>query len=229
MDILVRTSQAGSIYQALAQSAEWLEVDKSSIPELAILPEIEEHDSIGWFKRCDDQWFVCLCSEDTYHIAVDTEKIQVPHPVNFNSVLVESEFHPNPKDRIPHDRSSLPYLITDEDVKFVWGEPITFPVFIPTIPEYLDSCLNRLREWGYTCYIPQMDMDNLARYLVLDSPLQQEKLLSKVKNTKQLAEYFTRRQQRQERSMRRIMEQQKKYVALYGTRGSKVPFIMKAL
>ncbi|PUU72273.1 hypothetical protein B9Z19DRAFT_1171159 [Tuber borchii] len=203
---LLRTSQAGSIYQALAQSGEWLEVDRSSVPELAILPESGEHDSIGWFKRCDDQWYTSLCTEDTYHIAVDTEKIQVPHPINFNSVLVESEFHPNPKDRILHARSSLPYLITDKDVGFVWGEPITFPVFIPTIPEYLDSCLNRIREWGCACYIAQMDMVNLARCLVLDSPLQQEKILTKVKDTDQFAEYFTRRQRWLERGTKRIME-----------------------
>ncbi|PUU72270.1 hypothetical protein B9Z19DRAFT_1138313 [Tuber borchii] len=230
MDILLRTSQAGSIYQALVQSGEWLEVDKSSIPELAILPESGEHDSIGWFKRYDDQWYISLCTEDTYHIVVDTEKIQVPHPINFNSVLVESEFHPNPQDEIRDARSSLPYLITDEGVKFVWGEPITFPVFIPTIPEYLDSCLNRIREWGYTCYMARMDMDNLARYLVLDSPHQQEKVLSKVENTEQLAEYFTQRQQRQERCMKRIMEQQRKHAALYGTtgKGLNLPFIMKA-
>ncbi|KAG0635947.1 hypothetical protein HOY80DRAFT_397563, partial [Tuber brumale] len=229
MDILVRTSQAGSIYQALAQSGEWLEVDKSSIPELAMLPEGGEHHSVGWFKRCDDQCYVCLCSEHTYRLAADTEKIQVPRPINFNPVLVESKFHPNPKDRNPHDRSSVPYLITDQDVKFLWGEPITFPVFIPTIPEYLDSCLNRLVEWGYTCYIPQIDMDNLARYLVLDLSLQQEKLLSKVKNTKQLAEYFTQRHRWQERKMKRIMERQEKYAAFHGTSGPKVPFIMKAL
>jgi len=229
MDILVRTSQAGSISQALAQSGEWIEVDKSSIPELAMLHGSEGHHSVGWFKRCDDHWYISLCSEDTYRLTVDTEKIKVPHPINFNSVLVESDFHPNPRDRIPHDRSSRPYLITDEDVKFVWGEPITFPVFIPTIPEYLDSCLNRLREWGRTCYTPQMDMDNMARYLALDSPLQQEKLLSKVKNTKQLAEYFTQRQRRQEKRMKRIMERQEKYAAFHGTQGPKFPFFMKAL
>ncbi|KAG0637015.1 hypothetical protein HOY80DRAFT_1138657 [Tuber brumale] len=235
MNILVRASQVGSIYQTFVQSGEWLEVEKSSIPELAMLPETAkqysgEQYSVGWFKRYDDRWYICLCSEDTYLLSVDTEKIQVPHPINFNSALVESEFHPNPKDRIPLDRSSLPYLITDEDVKFVWGEPITFPVFIPTIPEYLDSCLNRIREWGSTCCVPHMDMDYLARYLVLDSPLQQEKLLSKVKNTEQLAEYFTERQRRQERRLKRIAERQEKHVAFYGrTPGPKVPFFLKPL
>ncbi|KAG0129264.1 hypothetical protein HOY82DRAFT_610885 [Tuber indicum] len=116
VDILERTTQVGSIYQTLAQSGQWLEVDKSSIPELAMLPESGEHHYIGWFKGYDDQWNICLYSEDTYRPTVNTEKIQVPLPVNFNHVLVESEFHPNSKDQIPHDRSSLPNMITDKDV-----------------------------------------------------------------------------------------------------------------
>ncbi|KAG0128073.1 hypothetical protein HOY82DRAFT_612504 [Tuber indicum] len=74
-----------------------------------------------------------------------------------------------------------------------------------------------------------MDMDNLARYIVLDSPLQQEKFPSKVRNTEQLAEYFTQRKRWQERRMKRIVERQEKYSALYGrTLGPKVPFILKS-
>ncbi|KAG0640666.1 hypothetical protein HOY80DRAFT_1135785 [Tuber brumale] len=84
MDIPVRTSHAGPIYQPLAQSGEWLEVDKSSVPGLAMLPESGEHHSLEWFKRYDDQWYNCLCTEDTYRLTADTEKIQVPHPVNSN-------------------------------------------------------------------------------------------------------------------------------------------------
>jgi len=74
MDILVRTSQVGSIYQTLAQSGEWLEVDKSSIPELAMLPESGKYRSVGWFKRYDDQWYICFYSEDTvaYEILLTT-------------------------------------------------------------------------------------------------------------------------------------------------------------
>ncbi|KAG0135510.1 hypothetical protein HOY82DRAFT_600343 [Tuber indicum] len=102
------------------------EVDKSSIPELAMLPESEEHYSVVWFQRCDDQWYVCLRSEDTYHLAVDTKKIQFPHPINLNPALVQSRFHPNTRDRNPHDRRSRNYLVTGDDVKFVRGEPLPF-------------------------------------------------------------------------------------------------------
>ncbi|KAG0133732.1 hypothetical protein HOY82DRAFT_251854 [Tuber indicum] len=139
MDILVRTSQAASICQALSQTGEWLEVDQSSIPGLVRLAERAERRSIRRFKRHDDQWYISLCSEDTYRLAIDTEKVQVPHPINFNSVLMEPEFRPNPA-----DRRFKPYLITDKNIEFVWapGGSVSFPVFVPSIPEYVDSCLN---------------------------------------------------------------------------------------
>ncbi|RPA97816.1 hypothetical protein L873DRAFT_1836217 [Choiromyces venosus 120613-1] len=224
MDILIRTSQVASICQALAQTGEWLEVDESSIPALVTLAEREECRSVRRFKRCDDQWYISLCSEDTYRLTVDSEKIQVPHPVNFNSVLVESEFHPNPTGRST-DQRSRPYLMTDKNIPFVWaaGGQVSFPVFIPRIPEFLDSCLNCMGGRNY------MDDDSsMARYLLLDLPHQQDKLLSKVKNTKWLAEFFAERQGRQERRMKEVMERQAKHAA-HAKPGPQVPFIMKPL
>src|SRR5207302_1732997 len=136
MDILVRTSQAVSIRQALAQTGEWIEVDDVSIPGLVSLAERMGKRSVGRLKRFDDHWDISLCSEETYHLPVDTKKIPVPHALSLNTPLVESEFHPNPT-----DRRIKPYLMTDKDIKFVWVEPITFPIFIPSIPEFIDSCL----------------------------------------------------------------------------------------
>ncbi|RPA95971.1 hypothetical protein L873DRAFT_1696044 [Choiromyces venosus 120613-1] len=233
MDILIRTSQVASICQALAQTGEWLEVDESSIPVLVTLAGRKEYRSIRRFKRCDDQWYISLCSEDTYRLTVDSEKIQVPHPVNFNSVLVESEFHPNPTGRSTYWRSR-PYLMTDKNIPFVWaaGGQVSFPVFIPRIPEFLDSCLNCLGGRNYmdddSCHIPHGDMSYLARYLLLDLPHQQDKLLSKVKNTKWLAEFFADRQWRQERRMKKVMERQAKNAA-HAKPGPQIPFTMKPL
>ncbi|KAG0641960.1 hypothetical protein HOY80DRAFT_952361 [Tuber brumale] len=192
MDILVRTSQAACVCQALAQAGELLEVDESSIPAL-------EHRSIRRFKRCDDYWYISPCSENTYRLTVDTKKIQVPHPVNFNSVSVEAEFHPNPTDRST-DQRSRPYLMMDKSIPFMWvvGGKVSFPVFIPSIPEFIDSRLSCMGGPNYmddkSCEMPQLDMDNLARYLLLDPPHQQDKVRSKVKNTKWLAEFFAERQ-----------------------------------
>jgi len=231
MDILVRTSQAASICQALAQTGEWLEADESSIPEFVTLVERVDHRSIRRFKRCDDHWYISLCSEDTYDLTVDTKKIQVLHPVNFDSVLVESEFHPNPTDRSPDPWISRPYLMTDKNIPFIWaaGGVVSFPVFIPTLPEFIDSCLSCMGgQNSKSSGIARRDMDYLARYLLLDLPHQQDKLLSKVKNTKQLAEFFMGRQQRQERRMKMVMERQAEYAA-HAKPGPQVPFVMKPL
>lgn len=128
---------------------------------------------------------------------VDTKKIQVPHPISLNAGLVESEFHPNPT-----DRRVRPFLTTDKNIKFVWTEPVTFPVFIPTIPEYLDSCLSctggqsHMDDESYA--VPEWDLDYLSRYLALDLPHQQAKLFPKVHQANLLEDYFINRQRRQE-------------------------------
>lgn len=41
-----------------------------------------EYHSIGRLKRYDDEWYIRLCDKDSYHLAADTEKIQVSHVVN---------------------------------------------------------------------------------------------------------------------------------------------------
>ena len=118
----------------------------------------------------------------SYRLTVDTPKTQVPHVVNYNSALVESEFHPNSS-----GRSVRPYLLTDDNIKFVGDLPLPFPVFIPTIPQFLDPCLDCIvgrKAIDYpSCTLPTIDIENMARYLLFDLPSQQDKLLSKVTNT----------------------------------------------
>lgn len=180
-----------------------------------------EHRSVQRLKRYDDEWYLNLCDEGSYQLSVDTAKIQVPHVINYNSALVESEFHPNATDRSVKVR---PYLTTDENVKFVGDEPIMFPVFIPTIPQFLDSCLDCIGDGkaigSAPCELPHIYMEYLARYLVLDSPSQQEKFLAKVKNRERLAEYFRQRQVQHERGMKRVMQRREKHNV-----DSTVPFI----
>ncbi|RPA95738.1 hypothetical protein L873DRAFT_1697111, partial [Choiromyces venosus 120613-1] len=223
MDILVKTSQAASIRQSLAQTREWMEVDDTNIPGLVSLAERKEQRSVGRLKRLDDHWYICLCTEDTYKLMVDTKKIQVPHPISLNPGLVESESHPNPT-----DRRVRPFLITDKNIKFVWAEPVTFPVFVPTIPEYLDSCLSctggRSHLDDESCNVPESDLDYLSRYLALDSPHQQDKLLSKVYQDKLLEEYFINRQRRQKARMKKVLERRRKGSHLDS--GPQVPFVM---
>ncbi|KAG0137705.1 hypothetical protein HOY82DRAFT_597519 [Tuber indicum] len=137
IDVLVRTTQLISIHQAFIQTSEWLDVDESAVDELDLEFHAVEQRSVRKLKRSDDDWFLNLCDEDSCSLAVDTKKIQVPHVVNFNGVLVESESHLDSS-----DRSVRPYMITDGNIKFAGDQPITFPAFIPTIPQYLDSFLD---------------------------------------------------------------------------------------
>ncbi|PUU83489.1 hypothetical protein B9Z19DRAFT_1189607 [Tuber borchii] len=78
----------GDIYiPALVQTDERLEVDESKIPGLN-------------------------CDGDSYRLVVDTEKIQVPHIVNRNSALVESEFHPEAQTAVSGPILGLFLLLT---------------------------------------------------------------------------------------------------------------------
>ncbi|KAG0638147.1 hypothetical protein HOY80DRAFT_1048643 [Tuber brumale] len=220
MDILVRNSQVASIHQAFVQTGEWLGVDGSTMQTFLMGGDLPEYRSVQRLKRYNESLYINLCTEESYRISVDTEKVQVPHFLTFNSALVESEFHPNAS-----DRTVKPYLLTDENIKFVGDPPIIFPIFIPTIPEYIDSCLDIIHDrdyvklkshllpqmdMGYVEHrlraLPQMDIDLFARYLVLSLPHQQDKLLAKVKNRKQLAEFFIEGERRQERRIKRITE-----------------------
>lgn len=168
--------------------------------------------SIWQLKRHDDQWYISLCIEKFYCLTVDTKKIQVPHVAGCGRVLAESEFHPA---QGPEDKGFLTVLrvLGDENVKFVRGEPVTFPVFIPTIPQFLDACMDCIRDYTFmddgSCRTPQADMDELFYFLALFCPHQQDKLLAKVENNKQLAAYFAEWEACEKRNKMR-MERRKK-------------------
>ena len=52
----MRTSQGASIYQAIVQTDEWLEVDESKILGVNVGGDLVEYHSIGRLKRYDDEW-----------------------------------------------------------------------------------------------------------------------------------------------------------------------------
>ena len=222
----MRASQAAFIYQALVRTGEWLEVDESMMLGSGIRGDRVEHCSVRELKWRYDKWYLRLCHEDSYHITVDTEKIQVPHVINWNSALVESEFHPNAPDRSAGPRTP-PFLLTDENIKFTPDQAITFPVFIPTIPQFIDSCLyfvvGSMDKPHRRPTPPYTDLSYMEQYLVLDSPHQQDKLLAKVKNREGLVEYFAHRQRFKEGRMKRMMERRAKH-AVYSEPEKEVSF-----
>lgn len=185
-----------------------------------------EHFPVRKLKWLYGEWYLRLCHEDSCHIIVDTEKIQVPHVINWNSALVESEFHPDAPDHITRPRTP-PFLLTDENIKFTPDQAITFPVFIPTIPQFIDSCLHFVVGSMDTLYRmptpPYTDLSYMERYLGLDSPHQQDKLLAKVKNREGLVKYFAHRQQCKERRVKRMMERRARH-AVYSVPEKEVSF-----
>ena len=76
-----------------------------------------------------------------------------------------------------------------------------------------------------SCGVPESDLDYLSRYLALDSPHQQDILLSKVHQAKLLEDYFINRQRRQERRMKRVLERRRKRSSSCNS-GPQVPFVM---
>ena len=196
----------------------------------AIGAERMDRRSIRQLKRYDDQWYISLCIERYYCLTVDTKKIQVPHVAGYGRVLVESEFHPA---QSPADEGflSMVRVLGDENVKFVRGEPVTFPVFIPTIPQFLDACMDSMRSYTFvddgSCRTPQADMDELFCFLALLCPHQQDKILAKVKNGKQLAVYFAELEPILERTKMRRERRAKS--AINSKSGLGPPLVMRPL
>ncbi|KAG0138507.1 hypothetical protein HOY82DRAFT_545145 [Tuber indicum] len=89
-----RTTQLSDIHRAFVQTNEWLAVDESGIEEHDLGFHSIEHRSSRKLKRYGEDWFIRLCDEHSYCLAVDTQKIQVPHVLNYNCAwLDESNDH----------------------------------------------------------------------------------------------------------------------------------------
>ncbi|KIM83532.1 hypothetical protein PILCRDRAFT_819160 [Piloderma croceum F 1598] len=129
-----------------------------------------------------------LYPENLFGLAIDGDLCEVPHIYAWNPVLVESSFHPCP-DRTTHYR---PELLSDTGTRFIPKNPDQSPppirphrtpVYIPTIPRYIDACLSRHPQ---LCHLPDaprfsgnasMDISYLIRYLFLEIDAQRAKLL----------------------------------------------------
>ena len=96
---------------------------------------------------------------------------------------MESEFHPA-QGLADEGFLSMLRVLGDENIKLVRGELVTFPLFIPTIPQFLDACVNCMPSYTFVNVrsgrIPLTDMDDLSEFLALDCFHQQDKLLAKV-------------------------------------------------
>jgi len=186
----VRDGQHRSIVKCLLASGCWTKVDIESdfyIEEVRIaeVPRLE---------RIGEQFYINLWPENLFGLAVDGDLCEVPHICAWNAVLIEPTFYP-----FPDRNTAFPRLLCDSDTgpgtRFTPKNPDQSPppirshrtpVYIPTIPRYIDACLSRHPLLAHLPDAPRflgessLDISYLIRYLFLEHDAQREKLLSKL-------------------------------------------------
>ena len=181
--MLVRDAQHRSIVQCLLASGCWTPVDiQSDFPveavRIAQVPRLE---------RVRERFYINLWPENIFGLAVDSDLCEVPHICAWNPVLVESKFYPFPVRKQP-----FPMLLSDEGTRFTPENPDQSPpplrthrtpVYVPTIPRYIDALLSRHPLLASLSDAPRyaghssMEISYLIRYLFLENDAQREKLL----------------------------------------------------
>jgi hypothetical protein len=139
-------------------------------------------------ERVGEGFYINLWPENLFGLAVDGDLCEVPHICAWNPVLVESKFYP-----FPDRKQTFPMLLSDEGTRFTPKNPDQSPppirthrtpVYIPTIPRYIDALLSRHPLLASLPDAPRyeghssMEISYLIRYLFLENEAQREKLLA---------------------------------------------------
>ena len=192
LDFLIRDRQIGVITEDLVCTGNWV-----GVPLVRAFGEDYLEPPLRVFERTDGCFSIKIWSEEAAHLLVDPPAgdfidtdgtvrpflIQAPCCEALNSVLLESDMHPNPEIgmhnprllKIPNTRF-LPHTLCQSTTR----EPQT-KVYIPAVSRYLDALLAQVRSLqksGYTsmAYGPRADVGFLVRYLFLEIPCQRRKL-----------------------------------------------------
>jgi hypothetical protein len=179
----VQDTQHHSIVQCLLASGYWTRVNiQSDFPIEAVrIAEVPRLERVG------ERFFINLWPENLFGLAVDGDRCEVPHICAWNPVLVESTFYPFPDRKQPFQM-----LLSDEGTRFTPKNPDQSPppirthrtpVYIPTIPRYIDALLSRHPLLASLPDAPRyaghssMEISYLIRYLFLENEAQRDKLL----------------------------------------------------
>jgi hypothetical protein len=178
---LVRTSQQNDIVQCLLASGYWIPGDRKVSNDGEPAPQVPRLQRIG------QNFHILLWSEDLYDLKVDGELCEVPHICSWNAVLAESRFYHPPPPRVPaHHVLPNPSVVCmprTPDQTPPPGRPKRTPIFIPTIPRYINACLVRIIRGGSIPYdFPistnsRIEVSYLIQYLFLEMDGQRAKLL----------------------------------------------------
>ena len=184
VDVLVRRSQLSDIVSDILPTGNWYEEKPEEREKMGDYPYTDgetvlraapSHHSL---YRCLRLW-----AEDLYFLSVDGPKIEIPDISAWQTTIVEQRYHPEIKERMygpkhvgVHEPGILPppeYQAKSPDMKV--------SIFIPTIARYLEARLQQDKQprslrtrRGITS---SFDIRNLFRYVFLDLPHQQKKIL----------------------------------------------------
>ncbi|KAK3170835.1 hypothetical protein OEA41_002919 [Lepraria neglecta] len=179
VDILIGSQQLDNIIDDLITTGRWEKVapslERQSSAAHKDIPRLRRQ-----FEGTDHELCLSFWTEQKYQLEVDGAKVEVPDCCSQNMPLLEERFDPK--------EPRGPRLLSPEGVRFVSqvsarSKDCRVPIFVPTIPRFLDADISRWRHdmenlppaqqyWGgksqHTTY--------LIRYLFLD----QEKLLERI-------------------------------------------------
>ena len=171
VDILIRMEQLDSIIDDLIATGKWEEIGPSLERQRSAF-----HKDISRLRRqfegVDGELCLSFWTKQKYRLDVDGAKVEVPDCYSQNRPLVGERFDPK--------ESGGPNLLYTEGVKFVPPVPArskecNAPIFVPTIPRFLEADLDRWRQGMENLppgqkfrYSKSLHSTYLIRYLFLD-------------------------------------------------------------
>ncbi|MCJ1428628.1 hypothetical protein MMC29_006538 [Sticta canariensis] len=160
-DILVRADQLPVILGDLLQTGRWIEVEHANrTQDLVIYADVRRIRRYPEVVGPDVDFCISLWTEQKYHLAVDGPRVEAFDFSALNTVLLEERFD-------PHDPQG-PKLMSDFGMTLApelkaRSDRCPIPIFVPSIPNFLDADLDRYRD--------NVDKRLLDRPFVLTKPL----------------------------------------------------------
>ena len=154
--------------------------------------------------------YLNLWSENIYRISVDTcPVVEVPDLYLWRSILIEETWHPaidredgwwfgprlHPDTKAPHlPESAKQHTIFPKGLPGGNDSLNNFPIFIPSLPAHLDALIYQMTRYQHSkpelASLALWEIKNLARYLYLELPHQQLRLLIELEEDEFIDRYL---------------------------------------
>lgn len=191
VEILITASQQDDIIKDLVSTGSWC-IAEEEIPDPRSMPKIEN--TPGSFRlvfKSENGYPLALnlWLEECYHMSIDIDKPEVPDCVAWNSVLVDTEYHPDPV----HMRYGSTTLQRCEDQKTQILPPPRFlansaavdtKIYILRLLDLLEALLVQVASAAeHTSTEPLYQFQILLQYLFLERPYQRGLLMPLLSET----------------------------------------------